>query len=237
MCADETISTRALNMHFVHRTYVFKSHLGPNDVEAFVATWSRLQPDQYLEKPLSRSRRVTKFLFSRRERLLTPLQDTSFFQSSTVNSLLGGISRVYKRSEPGFIDSPVLRDILEQDAEHVCENDHTEKWLVTCHQFRIHCRAGEAGQPTPEGLHCDGHSYVFQHFIQKSAVVGGESRVCTRSGETIARITLSTFLETVFLDDRELLHEVSPITLTSRSGPEGYRDMLIVDFDPVETSQ
>ncbi|MCS4510897.1 2OG-Fe dioxygenase family protein [Xylophilus ampelinus] len=221
-------------VQYFHRKHLFRNAPSRHEIEAFVETWSRLKPDKYLENPANRSRRVAKFVFSHDDEIIRPISDTCFFQKSAINSLLGGINRIYERSEAAFLGSPVLKDILDQDCRHVCDIDDRKSWLITCHQFRIHCRAGAFGQPTPEGLHCDGHSFVFQHFIQKNSVVGGQSRICSRNGTTLALLTLDTFLETIFLDDRELLHEVSSLALAPESVREGFRDMLIVDFDAVE---
>lgn len=177
---------------YFHRKHRFLNAPSRHDVDAFLETRSRLKPDRYLDNPANRSRRVAKFVFSHDDKIIRPIADTAFFQKKAVNPLLGGIHRIYERSEATFLGSPVLQDVLDQDCRHVREIDERPSWLITCHQFRIHCRAGESGQPTPGGLHCDKHRFVFQHFIGKSSVVGGQSRICSGNGATLALLTLET---------------------------------------------
>ncbi len=147
---------RASFLHF-HRPHTFRTFPSSHEIAEYLETWSRSAA-----RPVFGAFRPIGHAGSRSSS--TPAMQTFcnlyktpvFFQSSAVNPLLGGVTRHYQRSEPALIGSPALTDLLEQDCRHICEIGHGKRWLITCRQFRIHCRAGEIGQPTPEGLHCDG---------------------------------------------------------------------------------
>ncbi|HJR30667.1 MAG TPA: 2OG-Fe dioxygenase family protein [Pseudomonas sp.] len=181
-----------------------------------------------------RERRICKFEYRQRERQWTPLQDCHFFQAQAHNPLLGGVQRTYSRSEAAFIDSLVLQTLLAADLALMDLAVGPRDWLVTCHQFRILCDQSNAGHATPEGRHRDGHDFVFQHLIQRQHVIGGESRIFNENDDCVFSTTLTDYMETVVLNDRILLHEVSPLQ-TSRLDPDrGSRDMLIIDFDQAD---
>ncbi|MNG39230.1 hypothetical protein D3C84_1272220 [compost metagenome] len=54
------------------------------------------------------------------------------------------------------------------------------------------------------------------------------------NGETVFSATLTDHMETIVLNDRTLLHEVSPLQKPHTSSNPGTRDMLIIDFDLTE---
>lgn len=223
------------NCHYAH-SYQYPAIqvglLGPDACQAFNATWEHLHPDVYLSAENGiRERRICKFEYRQRERQWTSLQDCHFFQAQTHNPLLGGVQRTYSRSEAAFIESPVLQTLLAADLALMDLAVGPRDWLVTCHQFRILCDQRNAGHATPEGRHRDGHDFVFQHLIQRQHVVGGESRVFNERGDCVFRATLMDYMETAVLNDRTLLHEVSPLQTSSTHSDRGSRDMLIIDFD------
>ncbi|WP_085707577.1 2OG-Fe dioxygenase family protein [Pseudomonas sp. B35(2017)] len=206
--------------------------LGREACRAFNRTWDNLPPDTYLNAENGRrERRICKFEYRQRERHWTPLDDCHFFQAQAHNPLLGGVQRTYAHSEPAFTGSPVLRSLLAADLALMDLAVGHRDWLVTCHQFRILCDETREGQATPEGRHRDGHDFVFQHLIQRQHVIGGESRIFTENGDNVFSATLTNYLETVVLNDRILLHEVSPLQKLGISSNHSTRDMLIIDFD------
>ncbi|MDD2050361.1 2OG-Fe dioxygenase family protein [Pseudomonas putida] len=208
------------------------AQLGNETCRAFNATWNTLRPDIYLGAANgTRQRRICKFEYRHKDRRWKTLESCNFFQPPAHNPLLGGIERTYARSETSFIGSPVLQTLLAADLALLELTVGQRDWLVTCHQFRVLCDEHNEGQATPEGRHRDGHDFVFQHLIQRQSVIGGESRVFDENGETVFRATLTDYMETVVLNDRTLLHEVSPLQPHPDGSTPGTRDMLIIDFD------
>ncbi|WP_395571185.1 2OG-Fe dioxygenase family protein [Streptomyces sp. BK79] len=102
-------------------------------------------------------------------------------------------------------------------------------WEVGIHQIRMIAHAGEEGLPTPEGRHRDGHCYIGMHLIRREGCVGGESTVHPDRGEAV-RLTLTEQMDSLFVDDRLVTHEVSP---TRAVGERAVRDMLLVDINPI----
>ncbi|WP_442107301.1 2OG-Fe dioxygenase family protein [Pseudomonas sp. NUPR-001] len=209
------------------------TQLGGETCDAFNASWDRLEADAYLGAQHGiRKRRICKFEYLQRERRWKPLDDCRFYQSATDNPLLGGLERIYARSEPEFTGSPVLMALLAADLTLMDFTVGPHDWQVTCHQFRTLCDPHNQGQATPEGRHRDGHDFVFQHLIKRESVTGGESRIYREHAELVFSATLTRYMETIVLNDRALLHEVSPLQ-TFKGAQQGWRDMLIIDFDRI----
>ncbi|MBC3272858.1 2OG-Fe dioxygenase family protein [Pseudomonas sp. SWRI81] len=229
------LAGRLSHHHYVHSDQypaAQVARLGRGDCRAFNATWERLPRDGYLHAQNGvRERRICKFEYRHRAHQWTPLPDCHFFQAQAHNPLLGGVQRTYTRSEAAFIDSAVLRTLLAADLALMELTVGPRDWLVTCHQFRILCDERNAGHATPEGRHRDGHDFVFQHLIQRQQVTGGESRIFAEEGDCVFSATLTDYMETVVLNDRILLHEVSPLQTSGMHSDRGSRDMLIIDFD------
>lgn len=223
------------NCHYAH-SYDYPmaelASLGQDAFRDFNATWERLCADAYLSAENgSRERRICKFEYRHREGQWTPLPDCHFFQTEAHNPLLGGVQRTYQRSEATFIESAVLRSLLAADLALMELTVGRRDWLVTCHQFRILCDPGHSGHATPEGRHRDGHDYVFQHLINRQHVIGGESRIFHDDSGCVFNATLTDYLETIVLNDRILMHDVSPLQTSGINSDRGSRDMLIIDFD------
>ncbi|WP_442801535.1 2OG-Fe dioxygenase family protein [Serratia rubidaea] len=199
--------------------------------EALVSTWENLPVDKYLQGSRLRRRRICKFDLSQQGEI-TPLQDCHFFQSSQVNGLLGGIERLYPRSENDFISSSVVQQLLAHHHALLTRLVGNQRWLVTCHQLRVCCDAQQAGLAAPEGRHSDGHDYIFQHLIQRNNVLGGASEVYDRDGRQVLTRVLQGFLDTLLLDDRMMQHDVTPL-YPDDPLRAAFRDMLIIDFDQI----
>jgi hypothetical protein len=67
------------------------------------------------------------------------------------------------------------------------------------------------GYPSPEGIHQDGHHIVVQHMIKKFNITGGKSLIYNLNKENIATISLENFLDSCYIKDKMVMHNVSPI--------------------------
>ncbi|WP_157831375.1 2OG-Fe dioxygenase family protein [Prodigiosinella confusarubida] len=222
--------------YYLHINNLYQSickNITEGNKKQFINTWDNLTIDDYLQEKTLRERRICKFEIDTGGYLI-PLNDCRFYQSGEVNVLLGGIERVYQRSETNFINSQLLSHLIHHHIRLLKQVCSACRWLITCHQFRILCDHDNIGLATPEGIHSDGHDYVFQHIINRNNVSGGESEIYSSEGELILRHTLEHFLETLLIDDRAIKHNVTPLFPGNDVGNPGWRDMLIIDFDKMQ---
>ncbi len=102
-------------------------------------------------------------------------------------------------------------------------------WHVEVHQFRIEARWGEAGRPTPEGMHRDGVDYVLVLLINRRNIASGMTTVHDSSGKDLGHFTLTDSFDAALVDDARVMHGVTPV---ERVDPElpAFRDVLVVTF-------
>ncbi|WP_395293672.1 2OG-Fe dioxygenase family protein [Kitasatospora hibisci] len=199
----------------------------PQALESFLDSWNDLPADEYLgtERPY-RFRRYGRFRLL--DEGLEPLPHGTFLQDRTVNSFVGGVPRLFAPLHDTVAAGPALRAVVQAFRDRLPGPRHT---VDTCgvHQIRVVALPDAEGDPAPEGIHQDGHSYVAQVLIRREGVEGAQSRLYDLDRREIHRALLSDPLESIVLDDRRVLHDVSPIT-AARGAAVGVRDMLLVDF-------
>lgn len=209
--------------------------LHPEDWKDFCGSWNRLVADRYMkEGDTFRERRFCKYVVNASEMSFKELDDCGFFQPSAINSYAGDLRREFSPVEPNIRKSRILLEIIKTCLGAIlvdCESS-AKIWSVYIHQFRINCDITLTGKPTPEGLHRDGHDYISMHLINRSRIEGGESHICTRSGRSLISVTLEDRMDSFLINDRAVLHGVSPIT-PSTAEP-GHRDMLVIDYNRME---
>ena len=195
----------------------------------FAASWDELAPDTaLLDGGRYRLRRYGRLraTVDGRTVAFTALGHVPFRQDT--NPLYRGQARLF---EPMLVlDDPVLRHLVEYDVRVAESLRPLGDWEVGLHQIRIVARGGDAGLPTPEGRHRDGHLFVGMHMLARRDCVGGESIVELADG-TLERFTLARALDTVIVEDAAVWHEVTPIRAAAAAA-EGVRDMLLVDLNP-----
>ncbi|MCC3767711.1 2OG-Fe dioxygenase family protein, partial [Streptomyces sp. UNOC14_S4] len=201
------------------------------EVAAFRASWDDLPPDTHLgtDRPY-RFRRYGSFRVhgSRLERL----PHAAFFQHGT--------GRLFAPLTASVAEGAVLRALVLALRELL---PGPREGIDTCgvHQIRVTATADAEGHPAPEGMHRDGHAYVAQVLIRRQDVLGAESSLHAPGdaaggadgdadgARVLHRALLSAPLETIVLDDRRVLHGVSPLR-PAPGAARGIRDMLLVDF-------
>ncbi|WP_407554483.1 2OG-Fe dioxygenase family protein [Streptomyces sp. Pv4-95] len=141
-----------------------------------------------------------------------------------------GKDRVFEPIAEDVLLSDTMRALVSFNARMATAADGNTSWRTGVHLVRVVARADVEGLPTPEGRHRDGHSYVGMHLIRREGVTGGLSTVHPNDGGDIVRTTLVEPLDTMFVDDNMITHEVSPILPV---GASGVRDMLIIDMNPM----
>lgn len=204
---------------------------GAFNVEAFKSSWDHLSDDKYINKLIcNRERRIAK-IHVHEGCAMTNLHNCLFYQDSYVNPVLGGITRKYPEIKSSVLQNPILRELLDFNIKYFSDIANQKEWVVTIHQMRVNCDDNTITNTTPEGIHCDGHKYISQHLISRKGISGGISEVYNQKKVMQTSVELSDFLDSIFLNDRKLLHRVTPFYKTNSCDSSGYHDMLIINYD------
>ena len=127
------------------------------------------------------------------------------------------------------MDDPVLRNVLMELARIFTGVHGTKKWNVKVTPIRIIATRDEAGQPTPEGRHSDGATFITALMIGRHNVAGGESSVYAEDGDSLVTTTLTEPGDILLSDDRRTLHGVTALRPEHIEEP-GHRDVLIMAY-------
>jgi hypothetical protein len=203
-----------------------------DDWKDFLASWDRLVVDKYMKiGDTYRERRFCKYLVDASAMSFTELDDFAFYQPGAINSYAGDVRREFSPIAPEIRKSRILVEIVKAclEAILISADAPARLWGVYVHQIRINCNGSITGQPTPEGLHRDGHDFVSMHLMGRTRVEGGRSHICDKHGRSLTAVTLENRMDGFLINDRAVLHGVSPITPASTEG--GHRDMLIIDYN------
>jgi hypothetical protein len=100
---------------------------------------------------------------------------------------------------------------------------------------------GKPSVPSPSVPHQDGEPFTFIHLINRRGIVGGNSEVYhnvpvngfSSRGDLIENFTLENSLDTFAVWDKGVFHHVTPVVVAD-GHDEGVRDVLIIDFTPLE---
>lgn len=126
---------------------------------------------------------------------------------------------------PGLETNRFLTALLTCD---VAQLPPSAGWEADVHMVRVTATPGRIGKPSPGGLHREGADFVSIHLIGRSgASVGGVTEVRTEDGELLLSARLTSRLDSLFLNDRKLLHDVTP--LAAVVGTAHY-DLLLITY-------
>jgi len=205
---------------------------GLADWEGFAASWNDLGVDMFMADG-GRYRRRRYAAFSAGAEGIRRKAHQPHYQSRDYNPLNGGIARWFEPITPAIGAHPALRAILSagHDIFTACTPEDTRplNWHVEVHQFRIEARNGEAGQPTPEGLHRDGVDWVLVMLVRRQNVASGETSIHDLQRRHLGSFTLAAPLESALVDDDRVYHGVTAVTPIDVGLP-GYRDVLVATF-------
>jgi hypothetical protein len=199
------------------------------DWPAFATSWNHLELDRYMaDGGRYRRRRHAVYGADAGGRIVrAPHQP--HYQSRDYNALNGGIARWFEPIDAAIGDGATMRSMLSASRALFERLAGPQGWHVEVHQFRIEARAGEAGRPTPEGIHRDGVDYVLVLLIDRQNIVSGTTTVHRLSGEELGAFTLTEPLDAALLDDSKVAHGVTPIEPVDPARP-AYRDVLVVTW-------
>lgn len=193
---------------------------------AYAASWDDLAPDAFMADG-GRYRRRRYGVFETGAEGTRRLAHQPHYQSLDYNRLNGGVERWFEPITEEVGEHPITRGVVAACREVFGEGGLP--WRTEMHQFRIEARAGEAGQPTPEGVHRDGVDWVLVMLVARRNVAAGVTSIFDPDGRSLGAFTLTEPLDAVFLDDNRVFHGVTAIEAADPS-QAAYRDVLVVTF-------
>lgn len=202
------------------------------DWPAFASSWDDLGADFYMaDGGRYRRRRFGAFAVSAGEILRKPHQP--HYQSRDYNPLNGGLERWFSPIADEIGAHPAMQAILRVSFglfdELTPAAARPDAWHVEAHQFRIEATAGEAGLPTPEGLHRDGVDWVLVLLVRRRNVESGETTIHDLSQKEVGAFTLEQPLDAAFVDDARVYHGVTPVRPLDKLN-SACRDVLVLTF-------
>jgi hypothetical protein len=143
--------------------------------------------------------------------------------------LNGGIARWFEPIDAAIGSGGTMRAILACSRGLFERLAGSRPWHIEVHQFRIAARQGEAGRPTPEGIHRDGVDYVLVLLVDRRNIASGVTTVHRLDGAQLGAFTLTVACDAALLDDSRVAHGVTPIEPVDPALP-AYRDVLVVTW-------
>ena len=205
---------------------------GLRDWGSFAASWDDLGIDTYMaDGGRYRRRRFAAFRASSTGIARKPHQP--HYQSRDYNQLNGGIERWFEPVTDAVAGHPALTAILR--TSYALFDGMTpaavrpSAWHVELHQFRIEARPGEAGRPTPEGMHRDGVDWVLVLMVRRENIASGETTIYDLVQRPLGSFMLTVPLDSALVDDSRVYHGVTAVTAIDPQLP-AYRDVLVVTF-------
>lgn len=198
---------------------------------AFADSWNRLELDGHMaDGGRYRRRRHATFSIVAPQASVIREPHQPHYQDLAYNPLNGGIARNFAPVEPVVAQGSVFPGLLAAFSDVVASLDATlEPWHVEVHQFRTEVCAGAEAPPTPEGIHRDGVDYAFMLLVGRRNIERGQTGIYSMQGRKLAEFTLEQPGDLAVVDDRRVLHGVTPIRTLAADAP-GRRDVLVVTF-------
>jgi len=201
-----------------------------SDWPAFGESWKRLELDLHMADGGRYRRRRHATFDVGPSGTIERRPHQPHFQSLDYNPVNGGVPRWFEPVEPEAGSGASMRTILE-----FCRRlfgplaPEVRDWHVEVHQFRIEAREGEAGRPTPEGLHRDGVDYVLVLLVRRSNIRSGVTSIHAPSGAALGSFTLADPFDAAIVDDARVAHGVTPVEPIDPA-QAAHRDVLVVTF-------
>ena len=218
------------HVHAPEMRALLDEHGGTADWAAFAASWDDLGLDTYMaDGGRYRKRRHAAFAMMPGSDGVRRKPHQPHYQSRDYNTLNGGVERWFQPVLPGVGAGATMSAILRACRELFDALTKVPVWHIEVHQFRIEARPGEAGRPTPEGMHRDGVDQVLVLLVHRENVRSGETSIHELAGNKLGSFTLTEPLDAALVDDNRVFHGVTPVEPVDPARP-AYRDVLVVTF-------
>jgi hypothetical protein len=193
----------------------------------FLPEWQELPVDPYfLGSTPTRFRRHAQFDFDADSNSLAWRQINGYFQPIEFNPVFGGMVRHFAPFEPTPARDLMARSLISLAAKRVF--GLSGQWFINMHLVRVVSEPGIEAWPAPEGPHRDGYEFIEIHFVEKDNEIGGRNRILNDEHEELASLTLQDPLDTLYMDDRRYVHDVTPIVTNGRPS---HRDMILMSYE------
>ncbi|USD34933.1 MULTISPECIES: 2OG-Fe dioxygenase family protein [Vibrio] len=206
-----------------------------DEVIRFKQCWSSLERDNYMaDGGTYRYRRYGQFTKLAAQREITLLPHEPYVQPAFINTLNGDVERHFSPLSDKFVTSDLLAKLLFMMSDIYDDALGTPvNWNIRLHPYRIIANSSQQGQPTPEGLHRDGVTFIASLMINRVNIAGGVTSITDAKGGFREQIMLDKTFDLVMADDEQTMHEVTPITPVC-SEKCAYRDVLVIAFTRME---
>ena len=213
-----------------HTRHWLQRHGSLADWNAFAASWNGMALDTYMaDGGRYRRRRHAVFAAAANDPAITREPHQPHYQTTEYNRLNGGIARWFDPVPDAIVGTATLRTILSACRALFDGLAPGHDWHIEIHQFRIEARPGEAGQPTPEGLHRDGVDYVLVLMIDRTNIASGTTTIHGLDKAELGSFTLTRPLDAALVNDRRVYHGVTAVQPLDPAAP-AHRDVLVVTF-------
>ncbi len=200
------------------------------DWAAFAASWDDLALDRHMADGGRYRRRRHAVYAAPAAGPIERQPHQPHYQSLDYNRLNGGVARWFEPVLPEIGDGSSLRTLLAFCRDLFSGlSPEVRRWHVEAHQFRIEARAGEAGQPTPEGIHRDGVDWVLVLLVRRHNIASGVTTIHRPDGSPLGSFTLTAPCDATLVDDNRVYHGVTAVQPLDPAQP-AYRDVLVLTF-------
>lgn len=208
-------------------SYYFDS-VDHSEVDGVLSTYKTLPQDQFSRGNRYRSHSRYNWCAVNNVLVFDPSND--YFQSPSYNSFDGGKIRKFEMISRFFLDSFLVRKLLEKDTDIAKETnlvafDHT--LVIGLHQIRYRANINSVSYSSPPWLHKDDEPIVFVHVLNFTKNLVGGDNIIAKNGSDISRAIRVWPLQTLLLG-QSVLHAVTP--MSSADDEYAVRDILLVTF-------
>ena len=214
-------------VHGADMAAVLAGH-GLAEWDAFARSWDDLGLDTYMaDGGRYRKRRHAAFAVHAGGTARKPAQP--HYQSRDFNALNGGVARWFDPVQDAVATGPAFQSILRTCHALFDGLTPAPAWHVEAHQFRITAQPGQAGQPTPEGMHQDGVDWVLVLMVGRVNIASGETSIHGLDRRPLGHFTLAGPMDAALVDDHRVFHGVTPVQPLDPALP-AHRDVLVLTF-------
>ena len=204
---------------------------GPlDDWARFAASWDDLEVDTYMADGGRYRRRRHAVYDVVSDGPIRRLAHQPHYQGLDYNHLNGGLDRWFAPVRDDIAEGASLNTIIGFCGRLFGGlSADVARWKVEVHQFRIEANPGEAGKPTPEGMHRDGVDWVLVLLIRRQNIQSGTTTIADLGKRLLGSFTLTDPFDAALVDDSRVYHGVTPIE-PIEAGRPAFRDVAVITF-------
>lgn len=183
----------------------------------------------------TRKRRFGRFEYNFDTDKYTQLSNVPYVpRFNNHNQYQNGVPRMFEPLAESTANNPILGTAMKAFASKLPASFKKNHAEIKIQQIRIIAdERTNCAQPTPEGIHRDGETFIGVIIVNRTNVSGGEVTVYNRTGTDVLGSFISQPWEGYLIDDRETMHCVSAIRAVD-SSKLCCRDVFIFNFNVLQ---